>query len=45
MITKSQIENSRIELQQSAIEWALDTYKGKSNLDYINSDLPILGTR
>mgnify|MGYP005813513623 CR=1 FL=1 len=44
MITKSQIENSRIELQQSAIEWALDTYKGKSNLDYINSDLPILGT-
>jgi hypothetical protein len=44
MITKFQIKDSALELQQSAIEWALDTYKGKSNLDYINSDLPILGT-
>ena len=43
MITIEQIKSTTL-IQDSAKAWALDTYKGKSNLDYINSALPILGT-
>ena len=43
MITIEQIKSTTL-IQDSARAWALDTYKGKSNLEYINSSLPILGT-
>ena len=43
MITIEQIKSTTL-IQDSAKAWALDSYKGKSNLDYINSALPILGT-